>query len=607
MQRYNITDQLGDGTYGSVYKGTNKQTGHSVAIKKMKRKFHSWEECIALRELQSLRILSHPNVVKIHEVIREPDSSLYFVFEYMKDGNLYDIMKQRKDNPFSSKEIKNIMRQVLEGLEFMHQRGFFHRDIKPENLLLSDGICKVADFGLAREVRSLPPYTDYVSTRWYRAPEVLLRSPRYSSPIDAFAMGCIFAELFSLRPLFPGSSEVDQIHKICTVLGSPNIQTWPDGVRLASKMNFRLPLATGVPLENLVPKAEKKAVELMKELLRWDPNKRPTIKEALNHHYFKKNEMLQMATATPTKQQHKQMTVNNRNGEAPSWKKRSRNAWEESIYNPNFTLQNQSPPRSLQASTINIPDFKQDVHHTSGFVPSMPLADSSFGVPQFGNPESKVGSKHINTLENVTNHASFLNGIRPNNTTTNYHVDNMNSTKKIPSYKAELSVIKQHQPPSRNGFNTIPELNISPAPKQYKPTSKRTTPLHSPFSFSSLDNGKSSPTSTLSSFKNAARVGGGLYPRQNISPKRRNGHTENISRGFGNAGRGVVMNGNSYAMRDGNGNNSSAAYGDIDTMDMIIGRGFDSSIGSRYNSISESSPYDFSMIGANNFSTGFGT
>lgn len=104
----------------------------------------------------------------------------------------------------------------------MHRHGFFHRDLKPENLLCSGtDLIKIADFGLAREIRSRPPFTDYVSTRWYRAPEVLLHSTSYGSGIDLWAMGCIMAELYTFRPIFPGSSELDQLYKICAVLGTP--------------------------------------------------------------------------------------------------------------------------------------------------------------------------------------------------------------------------------------------------------------------------------------------------------------------------------------------------------------------------------------------------
>ena len=141
--------------------------------------------------------------------------------------NLYQLMKDR-NKLFPESVIRNIMYQILQGLAFIHKHGFFHRDMKPENLLcMGPELVKIADFGLARELRSQPPYTDYVSTRWYRAPEVLLRSSVYSSPIDVWAVGSIMAELYTLRPLFPGTSEVDEIFKICQVLGTPKKVSTP--------------------------------------------------------------------------------------------------------------------------------------------------------------------------------------------------------------------------------------------------------------------------------------------------------------------------------------------------------------------------------------------
>lgn len=164
---------------------------------------------------------------------------------------------------------------------------FFHRDIKPENLLVRGDTCKVADFGLAREIRSRPPFTDYVSTRWYRAPEVLLRSTSYNSPIDIWAMGCIIAELFTLRPLFPGSSEADEIYKICSVLGSPTRQSWPEGMKLAAKMNFRFPQFSPTPLSQLIPQASPEAIKLMEDTMRYNPSKRPTCTQCLQYPFFK--------------------------------------------------------------------------------------------------------------------------------------------------------------------------------------------------------------------------------------------------------------------------------------------------------------------------------
>lgn len=131
--------------------------------------------------------------------------------------------------------------QLLQGLAYLHQQNIFHRDIKPENLLVKGDNIKIAGFGLARETNSRPPYTEYISTRWYRAPEILLRSKRYNSAVDLWACGCIMAELMSLSPLFPGSNEEDQLYKICSILGSPTTETWKEGCILANRLHFIFP------------------------------------------------------------------------------------------------------------------------------------------------------------------------------------------------------------------------------------------------------------------------------------------------------------------------------------------------------------------------------
>ncbi|XP_077100420.1 serine/threonine-protein kinase MAK isoform X11 [Siphateles boraxobius] len=298
MNRYTTFKQLGDGTYGSVLMGKSNESGELVAIKRMKRKFYSWEECMNLREVKSLKKLNHANVVKLKEVIRENDH-LYFVFEYMKE-NLYQLMKDRENKMFTENELRNIMFQVLSGLAFVHKHGFFHRDMKPENLLcMGPELVKIADFGLAREIRSRPPYTDYVSTRWYRAPEVLLRSPVYSSPIDIWAVGCIMAELYTLRPLFPGNSEVDEIFKICQVLGTVKKSDWPEGYQLAAAMNFRFPQCVPTPLKTLIPNATNEALDLMRDFLHWDPKKRPSAAKALRYPYFQVGQVLGPRPMTP--------------------------------------------------------------------------------------------------------------------------------------------------------------------------------------------------------------------------------------------------------------------------------------------------------------------
>ncbi|KAK3037624.1 hypothetical protein RJ639_030401 [Escallonia herrerae] len=283
MERYKIIKEVGNGTFGTVWRALSKQMGEVVAIKKMKRKYYSWEECINLREVKSLRKMNHPNIVKLKEVIRENDI-LYFVFEYM-ECNLYQLIKDR-GKLFSEADVRNWCFQVFQGLAYMHQRGYFHRDLKPENLLVSKDIIKIADFGLAREISSQPPYTEYVSTRWYRAPEVLLQSPMYGSAVDMWAMGAIMAELFTLRPLFPGSSEADEIYKICSVTGSPTESEWAEGHVLANAINYQFPQLAGVHLSALVPSASKDAISLITSLCSWDPCKRPTAVEVLQHPFF---------------------------------------------------------------------------------------------------------------------------------------------------------------------------------------------------------------------------------------------------------------------------------------------------------------------------------
>lgn len=288
LRRYKMINLVGDGTYGLVYLAYNQESREKVAIKTMKRKYHSWSEVMDLREVKSLKKLNHPNVVKLKEVIRE-NNRLYFVFEYIK-GDLLGLMRETPD-PFSEASVRTIVFQILQALSYMHRNGFFHRDLKPENILCSSPeLVKIADFGLAREIRSSPPYTDYVSTRWYRAPEVLLRSTNYSSPIDVWAVGCIMAELYTKRPLFPGNSEIDQIYKVCSVLGTPSNSDWAQGHHLAQQMSFKFPAFASTHLTQVLgSRVGARAISLLYSTLSWNPAWRSSAQESLKHSYFRQN------------------------------------------------------------------------------------------------------------------------------------------------------------------------------------------------------------------------------------------------------------------------------------------------------------------------------
>ncbi|UJR25508.1 hypothetical protein I4U23_006854 [Adineta vaga] len=301
MEKYKILKQLGDGTYGSVLLAHLKDSPQEkVAIKRMKKKYYSWQECMDLREVKALQKIRHANIIKLKEVIRE-DNNLYMIFEYMNE-NLYELTKKR-DRLFPETNVRNIIFQLLQGLSYMHKLGFFHRDLKPENILCKGvELIKIADFGLARELRSRPPYTDYVSTRWYRAPEVLLRSTSYTSPVDIWAVGCIAAEIYTLRPLFPGSSEIDQMFKICAVMGTPTRDEWPEGYMLGTKLSFRWPQCARTELKKIIHSANHDGIDLINATLIWDPKRRPTTAQCLKHPYFKVSQDLMNLPTTTSSQ-----------------------------------------------------------------------------------------------------------------------------------------------------------------------------------------------------------------------------------------------------------------------------------------------------------------
>jgi len=199
MDQYKVIKELGCGTYGMVRREIKRSTNEIVAIKELRNKYYSWDECMNLPEVKSLRKMNHPNIVKLNEVIRE-NNHLYFSFEYM-DCNLHELIEDRH-NPFTESEVWNWCFQLCQAIAYMHHHRYFHRDLKPENFLMNKHVIKIVDFGQAREGSSLLPFTKHVTTLWYCAPEVLLQSPSYGSVVDMWEMGAIMAELLTLCPLF---------------------------------------------------------------------------------------------------------------------------------------------------------------------------------------------------------------------------------------------------------------------------------------------------------------------------------------------------------------------------------------------------------------------
>ena len=287
--------RLGGGSFADVYKATEKSTGDIVAIKVLKKKYKKLEECQELRECRSLQILNKKsiyekgfeNIINLKKIIfTKKTGVLNLIFEYM-EKDLLELMKSLEPKHLPEERIKDIVYQTLQGLSYMHKYGFFHRDIKPENLLFLNDKVKIADFGLAREIRTLPPYTEYVSTRYYRAPECILKSTNYNSPIDIWALGCVMAEMYlHPQPLFYGANEKEVLYRICSILGSPNQDTWPEGMQLAHLKDIKFPNCYKMELEDIIKEASEDAIDLMKKMIKWDPKKRETAENLLKHKFF---------------------------------------------------------------------------------------------------------------------------------------------------------------------------------------------------------------------------------------------------------------------------------------------------------------------------------
>lgn len=287
MENYTKIEKIGEGTYGVVFKGKNKKTGEFVAIKKIR--MESDDEGIpstAIREISLLRELEHPNIVGLNEVIME-ENRLYLIFEFLSMDLKKYLDSYEKETFLDPEEVKSYLFQILTAILFCHRRRVLHRDLKPQNLLINGkGIIKIADFGLGRAF-GIPVrvYTHEVVTLWYRAPEVLLGSTRYSCPVDIWSIACIFAEMASRKPLFQGDSEIDQLFRIFRVLRTPTEKTWP-GVTQLNDYKPTFPHWTKDILDTQVKNIDKLGMDLLREMLIYNPTQRISAVEALEHPYF---------------------------------------------------------------------------------------------------------------------------------------------------------------------------------------------------------------------------------------------------------------------------------------------------------------------------------
>ena len=294
MENYDNLGRIGEGTYGVVLKCRHRETGALVAVKKFKESDDDEQvRKTALREVRVLKQLAHPNVVSLHDVFRRR-GKLYLVFEYVERTILEDLERRPAGTGLEPLMVKRVMWQLVRAVGYCHSKGVVHRDIKPENLLISRHlVLKLCDFGFARHLVVDAPrarYSDYVATRWYRAPELLVGDQVYGPGVDIWAIGCMFAEMWTGQPLFPGESDVDQLWLIFKTLGRlcsrheemarrPPAQ---GGVGMA-----RVPQVTELePLERKLPGADAQQMAVLKACLRPDPADRPSCDELLRMPYF---------------------------------------------------------------------------------------------------------------------------------------------------------------------------------------------------------------------------------------------------------------------------------------------------------------------------------
>ncbi|KAL9610978.1 MAG: hypothetical protein Q9167_004355 [Letrouitia subvulpina] len=302
-------EKLGEGTYATVFKGRNRQTGELVALKEIHLDSEEGTPSTAIREISLMKELKHENIVSLHDVIHT-ENKLMLVFEYM-DKDLKKYMDSRgQGGQLDFITIKSFMYQLLQGISFCHENRVLHRDLKPQNLLInSKGQLKLADFGLARAF-GIPvnTFSNEVVTLWYRAPDVLLGSRTYNTSIDIWSAGCIMAEMYTGRPLFPGTTNEDQLQKIFRLMGTPSERSWP-GITAFPEYKPGWHVYATQDLRLILPQIDAGGLDMLGRCLQLRPEMRISALDALSHGWFRDLQQLRQGAQQQQQQQQQQQAM----------------------------------------------------------------------------------------------------------------------------------------------------------------------------------------------------------------------------------------------------------------------------------------------------------
>uniref|UniRef100_A0A182QBC9 Protein kinase domain-containing protein n=1 Tax=Anopheles farauti TaxID=69004 RepID=A0A182QBC9_9DIPT len=291
LSGYEVLKSIGCGAYSKVFLVRSSETGKRYAAKRLIDPCSCVNDEAVFAELHLLRSLPrHPNISFVCDYVLE-NNTMTLIMELM-DMNLYQYIANRK-RPLSENRVRKMMFQIIQALDYLHANGIFHRDVKPENILvnLSSGLMgskemlQLADFGSAVRMKDGPPFTIYIATRWYRAPECMLSLGYYGPKIDVWAAGCVFVELLTLNPLFQGESELQMLDEIHSLLGSPS-QTTLDKFRPLNTCNLGFPKRKPMEMQQRLPLMHAYGIDLLKRMLTYLPEQRISAKKMAHHIYF---------------------------------------------------------------------------------------------------------------------------------------------------------------------------------------------------------------------------------------------------------------------------------------------------------------------------------